>query len=484
MEKKGKTLKTQKNLKTGKTAAVWIAGILLFVLVCKGLDFLYVTYDPWHRILFHSYYEQEQIDNLFIGSSHVFCDVDPALLDTINGQRNFNLATPGQRWDDTYYLLKDALDRYGIGHVYIECYYMLMTEHEIWTGEGQEFKTVDYNKDPANFQYPWMITYEMRPSAESLAIQLHAADKAHLPETIFPFVRYRANLFDREAVGTNIREKTGEDYLGYHYHTDLTEWDGTPWCQEYREKGFFYSNGVLTDREKNILQTRDLSVNGIGEESSIYIRKTLELCRSKGVEVTLFISPVYDVQLLSTVDYDRYLCSLREMVADYQVPLYDFNLVREDVLSIKEGKYFMDAGHLNTAGAELFTPVLWQVVTGTPEENADRFYASYEERLHEEEPEIYGLYFKETDLSDIPYEDGTLRYMSRQYTIAGNREDMEYRIACIPADAEETGEEEWSWETIPGNEFTLPTVTTGLVVIEGTCGDGKRRITIDIGAWN
>lgn len=466
----------------GKTAAAWIIGIVFFVLVCKGLDFLFVTYDPWHRILFHSYYEQERIDNLFVGSSHVFCDVNPALLDSINGQQNFNLATPGQRWDDTYYLLKDALDRYDVGHVYLECYYMLMTEHEIWTGQGQEFTRVDYCRDPANYQYPWMITYEMHPSAETLAMQLHAADREHLPETIFPFVRYRANLFDENAIRNNIEEKTGDAYREYRYHTDLTEWDGTPWCQEYREKGFFYSDGILTDREKNILQTRDLGNYGIGKEDGAWLKKTIELCRARGVEIALFISPVYDVQLLSTEDYDRFLGELRDTAAGYGVPLYDFNLVREEVLPIKKGEYFMDAGHLNGAGAALFTPVLWRAVTSPEEETREWFYDSYKERLLAETPQIYGLYFQETDLSDLPYEDGSLRYMSRRYMIAANREDMEYRIARLPKNAADA--EEPVWEAIEGNSFILPTGSDELIMIEGSCGDEKCGITVDIGVWN
>lgn len=66
-----------------------LAGILAFALtaggITAGMNYLYVDdTDEFARYMLHDFYTldvTENIDRLYLGSSHVFCDINPVILD-------------------------------------------------------------------------------------------------------------------------------------------------------------------------------------------------------------------------------------------------------------------------------------------------------------------------------------------------------------------------------------------------------------------
>ncbi len=457
-------------------------GACILLLACKGLNYLYVDYDAWHSILFNSYYDQENIDNLFLGSSHVYCDVDPAILDGINGQNNFNLATPLQRWDDTYYLLRESLDRYDVKNVYIECHFWVNTEHEAWIDKETGYRTDDWIRSPGSFSRPWLITYEMKPSVNSLMMLLKSADADHMMEIIFPFVRFRMNAFNWEQIRKNIDEKKSPEAKDHTYRSEGEDADGSTMYVEYRDKGGYYSgNSRFLDREKIYHDERDFTVQGIGKISREYMKKTIRLCKDKGVNIKLYVSPMYDLQLISSDDYDRYVGELRALADECGVELYDFNLIKKEYLDIKDGDLFMDVSHLNGDGAGLFTPVLWSVLNGSKEENADKFYDSYKERQKADDPEIFGLYYKDINPGEEVNYDGSPIYTTRNYTIASNRDDMEYRVVRTIKDGDDSTEDEQEclqeWDK--NRSFDIPIDQHGVFTVEGRSNGQELKIEID-----
>ena len=75
-----------------------IAAGILFLSVCRILNFLYVEDDERARIMWHNFYEQDgNIDYICVGSSHVFNGVVPEILDQKTGENYYNMATTGQR---------------------------------------------------------------------------------------------------------------------------------------------------------------------------------------------------------------------------------------------------------------------------------------------------------------------------------------------------------------------------------------------------
>lgn len=106
-----------------------VLAITVFYGVAQMLNYMYVNPSDsgFQRLVLHDFYEDKgKIENLYLGSSHVYCDINPVYLDNINGGYNFNLATPSQLPNGTYHLLKEA-DRYNeLSHVYVEllCFFL------------------------------------------------------------------------------------------------------------------------------------------------------------------------------------------------------------------------------------------------------------------------------------------------------------------------------------------------------------------------
>lgn len=124
-----------------------------------------------------------------------------------------------------------------------------------------------------------------------------------------------------------------------------------------------------------------------------YLRKIIEYCQKNEIEITLFSSPIYELQVLSTENYDAYIEQIKQIAKEYQVKYYDFNVAKEENLSIQNIEMFMDPGHLNVKGARMFTEFFYTVISMPSEENKELFYNSYMEKMRNNESNVYGIYY-------------------------------------------------------------------------------------------
>lgn len=108
-----------------------LAVVILFLTGVKALNYLYWQEDVWSRNLCHNFYGQaKNIDYIYLGSSHVYCDINPEILDEKNGKNNFNLSSGSQRVIESYYCLKEADRRNKIEKVYLELCSIVRMERE------------------------------------------------------------------------------------------------------------------------------------------------------------------------------------------------------------------------------------------------------------------------------------------------------------------------------------------------------------------
>ncbi len=104
-----------------------------------------------------------------------------------------------------------------------------------------------------------------------------------------------------------------------------------------------------------------------------YLRKAITYCQQWQIPVTLFVSPTYELQLISTEGYDNYVDQVREIAEEYQVDFYD----------------------------------------------------SYGQKLQNQEPAVYGIYYRASEDSE------------KNMWVASNREaEMEYKITCTTSEGE------------------------------------------------
>ena len=384
-----------------------MAAILVFAGIVHELNYLYREANGsyvWYRILWHNYYEDRgKIDNLYLGSSHVYCDIDPRILNELSGQYNFNLATHAQALNGTFYLLREADRDNKLSHVYLEMYY-----------------ACSVNDTAINTGYRnWNNTDYMEWSLNKIEYMLSNGGLDKCLENFIPFTRYRAKLGDGEYVRQITAYKQREDYQAFRCHGG----EGEEYT-EYMPQGFRYTTRVYPEYDRSYGQEYVLTDDSIGDKSEQYCRKVIEYCRCKEIPITLFISPINDLQLISTEDYDHYINEVRKIAEEYEIPFYDFNLAKEQYLPLQQDQHFMDVGHLNSYGAAVFTPFFHKVVSGEEDENEKYFYASYADKLKETAPAIYGIYYRSDEGSKTVW-------------IASNRDsEMEYRIILTPNEGE------------------------------------------------
>ncbi len=440
-----------------KNAVTAVASILLFICSCKGLHYLYVKEDSHDRIWQHAYYEmQGKIDNLFVGSSHVYCGVDPSMLNTINGQVNYNRTTGGMKMDTAYYAIQEAVKRNEPDNVYLELYYYIHC--------GENGNLDDY----AIRRSDWFFTDYMNPSLFKVRRRLEIGGIKNGLETWLPFVRFREHLFDYEYVKEVVETKQDDAYRDYTLCYATKEGETV---FEVRDNGHEYNISTLAQSSlyaDDIMELND--GNRMHPSSEKYLRKIITFCQEEGIGITLFVSPTYELQMISAGDYDCYYRQVKAIAEEYGIAYYDFNLCRTEYLDIQKLDCFFDISHLNAQGTALYTPFLWQVVSSSPEENEKYFHDSYQAKLAAENPQIFGIY-------NCGFE--TISEQTRlKRRIASNRETgLEYRITATPDEGTPYTIQDFS----QNKDFTLPLGENGTVTIAARAADSPESVqTLEI----
>lgn len=426
-----------------------LASFIVFIGIVHGLNYLYadVETERWYRILWHNFYEDRgKIDNLYLGSSHVYCDIDPRILDELNGQCNFNLSTPTQLLNGTFYLLREADKDNELTHVYLEMYYACNTEDTVIDR--------DYFRN-------WNNTDFMEPSFNKIIYMISNGGLDQCLENFFPFTRYRAQLGDMEYVRRVIEYRKEEEYQTYQCHYDYGDGNG---YSENMPQGFQYCTRVYPECDRCFEQGYILTETTMGDRSEQYCSKIIEYCQREDIPITLFISPIHDLQLISTEGYDNYIIEVRKIAEEYGIPFYDFNLAKEEYLPIQQDRHFQDAGHLNCYGAAVFTPFFYEVVSGEEAENIKYFYDSYADKLKEMAPVIYGIYYNDSEESEQ-----TRRIM----WIASNRDsEMEYKVVLTPNEGDTYTVQDYN----TNKKFMIPQEEHGICTITARMKDSFEEI--------
>lgn len=108
-----------------KIVAILVLGILIPL---KTLNYILVDdIRSYTRIMLHEMYHQEEnIDVLFIGSSHCYRSLNPDVIDKIWNKNTFNGGTSSQCLDGSYAILNEVARENDLETVYLEMFYTQM----------------------------------------------------------------------------------------------------------------------------------------------------------------------------------------------------------------------------------------------------------------------------------------------------------------------------------------------------------------------
>ena len=298
------------------------------------------------RLMLHELYTQNQnIDVLFLGSSHCYRSLDPAITDQIFGKNTFNGGSSSQKLDASYTLLVEAGKRNKLQEVYLELYYANLQ------GDSLDERT--------DLTSTYLISDYMKPSPNRLSFLLKASQPEYYANSFILGRRNWKKLLDPSYMVSLAKKKTSWEYRSFSYIKGQEE--------AYLGKGYVGSSRFLqeADLEEGKLPGKVISPV-LSEDSRKALEKIADYCKKHQIRLIFFISPMPDATIESIGNYEEYRKEIETLSASLQVPCYDFNFCRKDVLGLTDMD-FQDSHHLNKNGAEKFSRVFSDFFTDAME---------------------------------------------------------------------------------------------------------------------
>lgn len=341
-------------------------GFVIAFILC-GLGFRWLLMDDvnsYTRLMMHEFYRQENIDVLFVGSSHCYVSLDPRITDAYFEGNTFNAGSALQAQDASFALIREAVERYHVKQVYMEMYYLMMDNDEY--------------QDREQLTGTYIVSDYMRPSLNKLNFLLQASSSRYYINSFIPARRNWEMLLHPSQIVDLLRRKMTAEYLRY-----------LP-VEGYQAKGFVINegsipNGLLLDTAGfDRLHPEAASADWLKT-----VREIIAYCEKKGVQLTLFSAPMTLFQTAAVGNYDDYISLVKSLTEGTAARYVDFNLCREEYFD-QTPDLFSDAGHLNETGAERFSRVFAEYFTGRIPAD-ELFYASMAEKIAAHGRGILGL---------------------------------------------------------------------------------------------
>lgn len=376
---------------------------LCIILTEKLLDYMLVSEDGFTQQLMTDFYHMEDnVDNIYLGSSHVHYNIKPEILDAVSGENNYNLATGLQPMNTSYYLLKEASKENRISHVYLEL------SCGLTTGEYGKIKT--YEQLPNS----WRVLDYVNPSFNKLQWMLDISEPKYYYLSFFPSRRYYKEFLDGAYIAGQLQNKAANEE---------TKWKGG-----YVYKGYRHTEAVIDGMYCQKGKSVSFDENPITDEVIEYLIRIIDFCKKNEIGLTLFTSPITDCELYNFENYDFWGNQIRKLAIESGVNYYDFNLCKTEYLDLSDEHNWREHNHLNTWGAEIYTQFLGQVFEEEKSGTSDveqYFYNDYQQKLQCMGETLFGLTIEEIQGEE------KLEYLGNADI---DREDEGlYKIFCVSA---------------------------------------------------
>lgn len=405
------------------------AVLLLCLGMWKGLRYLLIDdTDSYTRRRMREFYEQENIDILFMGTSHSYRGFNPKVIDSELGVNSFYLGSASQPIDVTYLLIQEAVENYNINHIYVDLSYNV--------ADVQLTKITDLTATYA-------VTDYMKPSMKKYLFLLKKADASAYANTFLTARREWEGLFHLSDICSLIQKKMQKEYREYedipinnHVYvgkgfvtTEIEVQEGTYWYDDEKRK---------LDMEK--IKSSEWADN---------IESIIDYCAERDIALTFVSVPISSYQMMKCGNYDEWIHYVKNTLAGSGTEYIDFNLMKENYWE-DTSLYFYDDNHLNLQGATKFSELFCSYVQGEIAEE-DLFYDSIQEKYQQLAPAYYGVVYE-----DINEEE-------RKCSLVGNRiSDSTFRVYIEDDKQEKICIQDWS----QGNTFYVPADYRGNCYLE------------------
>lgn len=349
---------------------------ILFALIFLCVSFflsLFIINDlnTYTRILMHEFYSQKNIDVLFCGASHVSHGINPVVMDKTLGLETFNSGTPSQGLDGTYILLREAERLYNLKDVFVELDFATAT-------------TTPYSKsEPSKSNF--LVSHYLKNPKAKLEYMLYSTSPKYYLNSILPIGKEKLINLNPLSVFAMFKSRLTGEYFKYGYKKSDSVYAGKGCVldDEMVQQGTLWSEPV-----------NPIPVASIDNEWKETIIKIIEFCKEKKIKLVFYQNPSTDFYLAEKQTYDDYIALIRSVISEYNVPYYDFSLLKPEYLELQDSDFF-DDNHLNKYGIDKFTSLFCRFYISTEQEKEKMFYSSLAEKHSVQSPRIYGLIIDE-----------------------------------------------------------------------------------------
>ena len=300
-----------------------------------------------------SYYLQKEntVDVLFVGSSHMYCNVNTGTLWDNYGMSAFDLGGAEQPYWNSYYFIKEALKTQRPKAIVMSV-----------TIPGIRFD--DYQSEA------WLMTnlYGMHWNRN----RIENTKVSALPESFWRV------LFPMNTIHSRYSELTKDDFVDKN--------------RDIAYKGFDLRSTVVPFERPDITNVTDMTP--ITPKQEEYLRKIINLTKQEGIPLLLVSVPYVlteDAQKIYNYEFN--------IAAQEGVDYIDFNKCYDEY-GLDFATDMAEELHLNVSGSDKFTKYLGQRIKALydiPDHRGDAAYASWDKNALIERQEINAVKLSDTE---------------------------------------------------------------------------------------
>ena len=311
-------MKLYKNFKEFIFALIKL-GLIVFLVITLNRIFIpkYIFENQDGRITQEYYPRAKDTDVIFVGSSTVHSGIDPRVLMEEQGISAYLRANASQPMWISYYMIEDALRWHTPELVCIDTTFIKYGD--------------DFVEEPSTRKA--LDGMRLTPS-KIKCIKASMGEDEKMADYIMPLFRFHSRW----------KELTLDDFKYAYYNKPVTV------------------NGYLPDDEVEAAKPGPLVYEkegdtGLSSRNVEYLRKSIELCRSKGIQVMVFKVPAHSPNW--SRDYDEQISSI---VKEYGLSYINFD-DKNDEMGMDYSIDTPDGGsHLNASGAVKFSRYLGEYI--------------------------------------------------------------------------------------------------------------------------
>ena len=292
------------------------------------------------RIRWEEFYNisknNENLDLIFLGSSHAYRSFDPEIFNSKLGVKSFNMGHSSQNPVDSYYVLKEVL-KYQKPKVVVFEQYFVVAE-----GEDTDFISAAYTYD------------YLKPSLNKLSCLVNDFNPKDYPKALLMTVRDKDNWANKDLIKANLLR---EYNLFKQLITGKKETEEAPKesskGEMYQGLGYVSNDGVASYTELTTgNQFKDYKRPNWNEKRLLYDDKVLQLCKENNIKVIMVTAPLPPTSLKLIKNYDEIHNKYQEIANENGVEYLDYNYINREKNMFTD-KNFKDSDHLNSSGVKI-----------------------------------------------------------------------------------------------------------------------------------